>query len=70
MALIKTQPVIVTVPKRDEYSFGYVIQHRKSWKKLQPETQAAILRAAADYLEAEVAGMRERAEALVTGDGR
>ena len=67
MGLIKSQPLIVAVPKRDEYSFGYTIQHRRNWTKMQPESQAAILRAAADYLETEVAGMRERAEALVNG---
>lgn len=67
MSLIKTQPVIVAEPKRDEYSFGYVLRHRKNWTKLQPEQQAVILRAAADYLESEVAGMREQADALVDG---
>lgn len=63
--LIKTQPVIVAEPKHDEYSFGYVLRYRKSWKKLQPEQRAAILSAAADYLEDEAAGMRERAETMV-----
>jgi len=68
--LIRTQPPIVTEPRQDDYSITYVIHHRRSWKKLQPEQQAVILHAAADYLESEVAGMRERAETLVNGDGR
>jgi len=67
MDLIKAQPVIVAEPKRDEYSFGYILRHRKSWQKLQPEQRAVILRAAADYLEAEASGMREQAETLVNG---
>lgn len=65
--LIKTQPLIVTEPRTDEYSIGYVLRHRKSWRKMQPEQRAAILLAAADYLESEAQGMRERAEAMVTG---
>ena len=67
MNLIKTQPPIVTEPRRDEYSLSYTIRHRQNWKKLQPEQRAVILRAAADYLEAEAAGMREQAEAMVNG---
>ena len=67
MTLIKTQPVIVAEPKRDEYSFGYVLRHRKSWQKMRPEQRKVILLAAAEYLESEAAGMREQAEALVNG---
>lgn len=67
MELIKTQPAIVVEPTQDEYSLRYTIRHRRNWQKLQPEQRAVILRAAADYLESEVAGMRERAEALVNG---
>jgi delta 1-pyrroline-5-carboxylate dehydrogenase len=65
--LIKTQPWIVTEPAQDDYSLRYVIRHRKSWTKLQPEQRAVILQAAADYLEAEAAGMRERAAEMVNG---
>ena len=67
MTLIKTQPVIEAEPKKDDYSFGYVLRHRGNWQKMQPEQRAVILQAAADYLEAEVAGMREQAETLVNG---
>lgn len=67
MDLIKTQPVIVTEPKQDEYSLSYTIRHRKNWKKMRPEQRKVILLAAADYLEAEAAGMREKADALVNG---
>ena len=67
MMLIKTQPVIVAEPRKDEFSFGYVLRHRMNWNKLQPEQRAAILSAAADYLEGEVAGMREQAESMVNG---
>ena len=62
--LVKREPVIVAEPKKDEYSFGYVLRHRRNWNKLQPEQRAVILRAAADYLEAEAQGMREQAEEL------
>lgn len=52
MMLKKVQPVIVAEPKTDDYSFGYVLRHR-NWQKLQPEQRADVLRAAAEYLEAE-----------------
>jgi delta 1-pyrroline-5-carboxylate dehydrogenase len=67
MNLIKTQPPIVTEPAQDDYTLRYTIRYRRNWTKMQPEQQAVILRAAADYLESEVAGMRERAETLVNG---
>lgn len=67
MTLKKTGLVIVAEPRQDEYSLNYTIRHRKNWRKLAPEQQAVILKAAADYLESEVAGMRERAETLVNG---
>lgn len=67
MELIKTQPVVVADPKRDEYSLTWRLNHRRNWKKMRPEQQKVILLAAADYLEAEAAGMREQAEALVNG---
>lgn len=68
--LVKSQPSIITEPARDDYSLRYTIRHRRNWRKMQPEQRAVILRAAADYLEAEAAGMREQAETLVNGDGR
>lgn len=65
--LVKSEPPIVTEPAQDDYSLRYTIRYRRNWQKMQPEQRAAILRAAADYLEAEVAGMRERAETMVNG---
>jgi hypothetical protein len=70
MTLVKTQPQIVTEPRRDEYSLSYTIRYWQNWKKLQPEQRAVILLAAADYLESEAAGMRERAESMVNGSTR
>jgi len=68
MMLIKTQPVIIAEPKQDEYSIGYVLRHRTNWNKMQAEQRAVVLKAAADYLESEAQGMRERAETMVNRD--
>ena len=64
------QPVVVLEPKRDEYSFGYVIRHGLNWRRMRPEQRASVLLAAAAYLEAEAAGMREQADAFVQVGGR
>ena len=70
MALIKTQPVIVTEVRKDEYSTTFVLRHRKSAYKLAPEQRATILQAGAEQLETWASQMRDEAETLVTGDGR
>lgn len=65
--LQKRLPAIVVETARDDYSMRFVIRHRKPAKKMQPEQMAKVLIEAADYLESQVAGMREEARALVNG---
>jgi len=67
--LIKTEPVVVAEPRRDEYSLTWRLNHRRNWNKMQPEQRRVVLLAAAEYLESEAAGMREQAEAMVVNGG-
>ena len=41
--LVKREPVIVAEPRTDEYSIGYVLRHRKSWRKLPTGVKDAYL---------------------------
>lgn len=65
MTLTKA-PITVMKPERGEYGMRFELRHRR-WDKSQPETQAAILKAGADYLETMAAQMREEAALLVDG---
>jgi len=63
----RVKPLIVLEPVHGEREMRYVIRYGRNWQRMRPEQQAAVLRAAADYLEGEVQGMRERADALTDG---
>lgn len=60
-------PITVMKPERGEYGMRFELRHRR-WDKSQPETQAAILKASADYLETMAQQMRDEAAVLMDGE--
>ena len=64
---MKKLPVTVMKPERSEYGMRFELRHRR-WDKSQPETQAAILKASADYLETMAQQMRDEAAVLMDGE--
>jgi len=65
--LVKGQSPLVIETARDEYSMRFVIRHRRSTRKMQPDQQGVILLAAAKQMEAWAAQMRAEDEELGVG---
>jgi hypothetical protein len=61
------QPPLVIETARDEYSMRFVIRHRRSTRKMQPEQRGAVLLAAAAQMEIWAGQMRDEAMELGVG---